>query len=71
MAKKVFYSKLFHRAVNPSEKDYSFIVQAEVLYLIDGMNKAECQCSDCRVLRDNLLKYYNKHISGQFKPRHY
>ena len=71
MPRKIFYSLLFHRAVNPSDKDYNSIVKAEVLYLIDGMKKAECQCRDCREKRDNLLKYYNKHILGNYIHPHY
>ena len=71
MARKLFYSQLFHRTVNPSDKDYNSIVKAEVLYLMDGMKTAECQCRNCREKRDNLLKYYNKHISGRYKLPHY
>jgi hypothetical protein len=71
MLRKVFYSNLFHRPVNPNDKDYISIVKAEVLYQMDGMVKAECQCRDCTNKRDNLLKYYNKHILGKFKPPHY
>jgi len=70
MRNDYFYSHLFTRAVTSSEKEYHSILKAEVLFRIDGMQKVNCQCLDCKEKLDKLLKFYNKHIFGEYIHPH-
>ena len=60
MIKKVFYSELFGRNIEKTERDYISFVKAELLFRIDRLKKENCSCFQCQDNLDKYLDYYNK-----------
>ena len=68
MIKKSFYSQLFQRYIEKTNKDYSAIVKAELLFRIDKLQSENCSCFQCQ---SDLKKYqdYYKKISGNYEKK--
>ena len=69
MIKKVFYSQLFQRNIAKTEKDYSAIVKAELLYRIQQLQSENCSCFQCQSDLEKYQDYYNKIIGKNEKKR--
>lgn len=74
MRKKQFYSRLFARNIEKSDKDYEAFVKAELLFRIKELETKNCSCMACRDELQGLRKYYDKlyptekSITDRFKP---
>jgi len=55
MTRRKFKSYLFHRDINPKEKDFFALVKAELLYRIFDLDEKNCSCMGCT---QNIEKYY-------------
>jgi|GEM_PF-2114995 len=60
MRKKKFYSRLFARNIEKSEKDYVAFVKAELLFRIKELETKNCSCFACGEELQGLKKYYEK-----------
>lgn len=60
MRKKKFYSRLFGRNIEKSEKDYEAFVKAELLFRVKDLETKNCSCMACRDELEELKDYYQK-----------
>lgn len=57
---KRFYSRLFQRYVEPTNKFYWKIVHAEILFRIDDLEKRNCSCITFRSELERYKEYFGK-----------
>ena len=60
MGKSYFYSRLFGRKIEKTEKDYESFVTAELLFRIQTLKAKDCSCMDCKAELKRCIDYYEK-----------
>jgi len=60
MLKKRFYSQLFQRYIEKTDKDFRSYVIAELLFRIDALETANCDCMKCTFDLKKYKDYYKK-----------
>jgi hypothetical protein len=67
MIKRKFKSYLFHRDINPDEKDFIAIVKAELLYRIFDLDEKNCSCMGCIQNRERYYNYLQNILEAEEK----
>ncbi|MBZ0183305.1 MAG: hypothetical protein K8F60_12685 [Melioribacteraceae bacterium] len=60
MNKEVFHSRLFDRTISKKDKDFNSFLIAELLFRIQQLQNADCDCMDCCKELNKYIKYYEK-----------
>lgn len=56
MAKKIFWSQLFVKKIQPDDPEYWQKAYAELLYRLDDYNEKNCSCMLCNENKNKLIK---------------
>lgn len=56
MAKKIFWSQLFLKNIQPNDPEYWQKAYAELLYRLDDYNEKNCSCMKCSAEKTKLLE---------------
>lgn len=71
MNKNSFHSRLFNRTISKNDRDFNAYLIAELLYRIQKLQNADCNCKDCKHELRNYINYYEKKTGERVLTKKY